>query len=68
MELTNKEIKRQDFVDNEIQQLLEKLNPTKQFIDWNIENISEIREVIKNIFIEKLNLCNEQNFYPFIKD
>lgn len=68
MELTDKEIKRQDFVDNEIQQLLEKLNPTNQFIDWNIENISKIREVIKNLLVEKLNLCNEQNFYPFIKD
>jgi len=67
MELTNREIERQDFVDNEIQNLIEKLNPTDVTIDWNIENIAEIREIIRKLFTEKLNLCTENEFYPFIE-
>jgi hypothetical protein len=68
MELSNKQIVRQDFVDNQIQQLLEALNPTDIIIDWDIENISQVREVIKEIIIEKLNICDKQTFYPYIED
>ena len=39
MELTKENIERQDFVDNEIQKLIEKLNPHEESINWNIENI-----------------------------
>jgi len=66
MELSKKQIERQDFVDNEIQNLIEKLNPTNIKIDWNIENIAEIREIFRKLYSEKLNLCSENEFYPFI--
>jgi len=35
--LTKKQIERQDFVDNEIYELVQTLNPSGQVIDWNIE-------------------------------
>lgn len=66
MELTKQQIKRQDFVDNTIQNLIQKLNPTEFEIDWNIENIAEIREVLRKIYVSKLNLCDENSFYPFL--
>jgi hypothetical protein len=68
MELTNKHIERQDFVDNEIQDLIVKLNPTNIKIDWDIENIADIRETLRKLFTTKLNLCTELEFYPFIQD
>ncbi len=39
MELTNKQIKRQDFVDNRIFELIQKLNPSQIEINWDIEII-----------------------------
>jgi len=67
MELTKENIERQDFVDNEIQNLIENLNPAEIKINWNIENIAKIREAIRIVIVENLNLCNEFDFYPFIK-
>ena len=46
-ELTDKQIDRQDFVDNAVYQLIQKVNPTDIFIEWDIEVIGEIRDVIK---------------------
>lgn len=66
MELTKKQIERQDFVDNEIQNLIQKLNPTYHEIAWNIEHISEIREILRELYTEKLNFCDENSFYPFL--
>lgn len=65
-ELTLNEIKRQDFVDNKIYQLLNEINPTLSVIDWNIEIIGEIRDKISECFNSKLNICTEKEFYPFI--
>jgi len=65
MKLTKTQIKRQDFVDNKIQQLIEDLNPSENEIKWNIEYISEIREILRLIYTEKLQICNENSFYPF---
>jgi DNA polymerase sigma len=68
MELTKKQIERQDFVDNEIQNLIRKLNPTNSEIEWNIENISEIREILRKIYKEKSNMFDENCFYAFLKE
>ncbi len=68
MELTQKQLQRQDFVDNEIHYLLEKLNPTDTPIDWNIENIAQIRDTVQEILTERLNLCTETEFYPFLEE
>jgi hypothetical protein len=43
------------------------LNTSNEEIDWDIELIGEIRDIIKNRFIE-LNICSEGEFYPYIND
>lgn len=65
--LTSKQIKRQDFVDNEIFDMINKLNPTERKIEWNIEFIAEVRDKIETILVSDLQLSQKQGFYPVIK-
>jgi hypothetical protein len=67
MNLNKKQIERQDFVDNSIYELLQSLNPTDKFIDWDIEMIAEIRDRIQYYITIKTN-CSEQDFYPYIEE
>ncbi len=68
MELSKKEISRQDFVDNSIFELLKEVNPSESELDWDIEVISEIREIVQNFFVQKCDLCTEQEFYSFFEE
>ena len=45
--LTKTQLARQDFVDNAIYDLLQEINPSKEKIDWDIEVIGEIRDIIQ---------------------
>ena len=63
MELTNYQISRQDLVDNSIFDLLQTLNPTDKRLDWGIEMIADVRDVIQHHIISKTK-CSEQDFYP----
>jgi hypothetical protein len=63
MELNKKQIERQDFVDNVIFELLQTVNPTNQKLDWDIEIIGRIRDMI----LSHYNF-DEQEFYPFIEE
>jgi len=67
-ELTDKQIDRQDFVDSAIFQLVQTVNPTDRSIEWNIEMIGEIRDVIREWIVEKMKMTDEQNFYPYLED
>jgi len=67
-ELTDKQIDRQDFVDNAVYQLIQKVNPTDIFIEWDIEVIGEIRDVIKEWIVERMKITDEQKFYPYLDD
>ena len=67
MELTKSQIDRQDFVDNAIFSLLQDLNPSNEEINWDIEFIGELRDLIKNRYIE-LQLSNIADFYPEIDE
>jgi hypothetical protein len=67
-ELTDKQVDRQDFVDNAVYQLIQKVNPTDIFIEWDIEIIGEIRDVIKAWIVERMKITDEQKFYPFLED
>jgi hypothetical protein len=67
-ELTDKQIDRQDFVDNAIFQLVQTVNPTDRSIGWNIEMIGEIRDVIREWIVERMEMTDEQNFYPYLDD
>ena len=66
MELTDEQVERQDFVDNAIYGLIQELNPTEMYIDWDIEIIGEIREVIQKYFLD-MSICNVIDFYPDIE-
>jgi len=66
-ELTDKQIKRQDFVDNAIFNLIQSLNTTDKTINWDIEMIGGIRDVIADWMVERLEITDEQNFYPYIE-
>ncbi|MDD5540884.1 MAG: hypothetical protein WC611_05480 [Candidatus Neomarinimicrobiota bacterium] len=65
-ELTKKEIIRQDFVDNAIFDFIKELNLSSKTIDWNIEMIGEIRDIVSDWIVNKLKICTEQEFYPYI--
>ena len=59
-ELTKKEISRQDFVDNAIFDLIKELNLSSKEIDWNIEMIGEIRDIISIIESIRYDLPPEE--------
>lgn len=64
--LTDKQIKRQDFVDSHIFELIQELNPSTNDISWDIEMIGEVRDCIQKWITEKINTDSE-SFYPSIK-
>jgi hypothetical protein len=66
MELSQKQIERQDFVDNAIFELINELIPSDNEMEWNIEAIGEIRDSIQSQLVER-GFCTEQDFYPFIE-
>lgn len=67
-ELNNKQIERQDYVDNAVFQLIRDINPISKDISWNIEMIGEIRDNIRYWLVERLKVCEEMTFYPYIKE
>lgn len=62
--LTKQQIERQDFVDNQIFELMQKLLPPSKQIDWDIEAIGEIRDAIRKQIVDKQKLMSELKFYP----
>ena len=66
--LTQQQIAQQDFVDNTIFSLLRSVNPSNKEIEWDIEMIGEIRDVLKEWLVDKLNLTTEQEFYPYLEE
>ncbi|MDR1198887.1 MAG: hypothetical protein LBK94_07765 [Prevotellaceae bacterium] len=68
MELTEKQVERQDSVDNAIFELLQALNPNDNVhFDWDIEMIADVRSTIQHYIVGKTN-CLEQEFYPYIEE
>ena len=67
-ELTDIQIDRQDFVDHAIFHLVQRVNPTDKNIEWDIEMIGELRDVIRKWIVERMKITNEQTFYPYIDD
>ena len=57
------QIDRQDFVDDAIYSLVNKLIPSGKEMDWDIEVIGEVRDVIQSCLIER-GLCTAEEFYP----
>jgi hypothetical protein len=67
-ELTDKQIARQDFVDNAIFQLVQTVNPTDKSVEWNIEMIGEVRDVIRKWIVQRMKMTDEQDFYSYLYD
>jgi hypothetical protein len=65
-ELSAAQIVRQDFVDNEVFNLIQSLAPNDRQLDWDIEMIAEVREAIREQF-ERRGVCTEMEFYPFFE-
>lgn len=65
-QLTEKQIKRQDFVDNEVFELIRRLAPSAK-IKWDIEMIGNLRDAIQEQVVDKQKLTNEARFYPYLK-
>jgi hypothetical protein len=65
-------ILRQDFVDNSIYELLETVggsdfyNPVN--LEWNLEHIGRVRDVVEEIIVHVLQLMSEEEFYPVLKE
>jgi hypothetical protein len=58
------QIKRQDFVDNQIFDLVNRLIPSKKEIEWDIEMIGDIRDTIQHWLVDKYKVVEELEFYP----
>jgi hypothetical protein len=61
---TEDQIKRQDFVDNEIYNLINRLNPSTREIEWDIEMIADIRDTIQHWLVDRYKIVEELEFYP----
>jgi hypothetical protein len=60
---TSREEERQDCVDNAIHNLFEEL--AGEEIEWDIENISDVRDAIEGVIVDRLNLMTSYDFYPY---
>jgi len=61
---TEDQIKRQDFVDNNIYELVNQLVPSEKKIEWNIEMIGDIRDTIQHWLVDRYQIVEELEFYP----
>lgn len=61
--LSDDQIKRQDFVDNQIYDLVKRLNPSKREIEWDIQMIGDIRDIIQH-WLDRYKIVDEMEFYP----
>ena len=61
--LSKQQTNQQDFVDNEIFELLQNFLPPLKKIDWDIEIIGAIRDVIQEQLVCK-KIISEKQFYP----
>jgi DNA polymerase sigma len=62
--LSDKQLKHQDFVDNEIYDLVKRLNPSTKEIEWDIEMIGDIRDTIQHWLVDRYKMIDELEFYP----
>ena len=65
--LTEKQIERQDFVDNQIFELMQKLLPASKTVEWDIEAIGAVRDAIREQIVNKQKVMSEERFYPYLK-
>ena len=62
--LKEDQIKRQDFVDNQIYDVVRRLIPSEREIEWDIEMIADIRDTIQHWLVDRYKMVDELEFYP----
>ena len=67
-ELTPREIETQDAVDGAILNLITSLAPEGSEIEWDEEWGGEMRDIIKDVIVDKLHLMTEMEFYPYMQE
>jgi len=67
LELTQTQIERQDLVNNAVFELLQMVNPTDKEVNWDIEVIGGVRDVVAEYFTSH-GFCSEQDFYPALPE
>jgi hypothetical protein len=68
-ELTQDQIDRQDFVDNNILLMLNEMMPEKRGeIEHDIELVGKVRDAIQAVLVDDLHLCTEMEFYPYLNE
>lgn len=65
--LTKHQIDRQDFVDNQIFELVQELAGSSKQIEWDVEAIGAVRDAIQKQFVGKGKGVTEKQFYPYFK-
>lgn len=65
-ELTVVQIERQDFVDNAVFNLISSVNPSNKQLNWDIEMIGDVRDLIRYWLTDRLKSCDEMTFYPYL--
>jgi hypothetical protein len=65
--LSEEQLKRQDFVDNEIFDLLKRLIPSIREIEWHIEMIADIRDTIQNWLVDQYKICRRVGILSLMK-
>lgn len=66
--LSDREIRRQDIVDEAIFELISKLNPSTKRVKWNIEMIADIRDRVQYWLVEYYRVtetCNDIGYIRF---
>lgn len=63
---TGAEEERQDCVDNAIHALINDMARGHE-VEWDIEDIANVREVLEGIIVDKLNLMTSYDFYPYVE-
>lgn len=65
--LSKQQIERQDFVDNKIFEFLQELLPRNKILEWDIELIGAIRDIIQKQVVDKHKIMSAMEFYPYFK-
>ena len=67
MKLTDKQIARQDAVDNAVFSLINELIPSDKEMSWDIEAIGAVRDAMQSQLVKR-GFCTEQEFYPYLEE
>ena len=62
--LTDAELERNDYIHNEVFDLINRLNPAGTELEWDISIIAEIADDIEDYFVAK-GICTAKEFSPY---